>query len=223
MATMRTTRWWWIRHAPVINPSGNVYGRTDLEADCTNLAAVTAVARRLPADAVWLATPLRRTQATAAALRAAHPAPGPGAPQIEPDLIEQNFGAWQGRSYAEIGAYGQGAGGSGHRFWLTGPAVVPPEGESFMAVIDRVGPAIRRLTAAHAGRDIVAVVHGGTIRAALAEALALSPETALAFAVDPLSLTRIDHVEAAAPGHDWKVSVLNWPPLDRMGSAHAVA
>jgi alpha-ribazole phosphatase len=40
------------------------------------------------------------------------------------------------------------------------------------------------------------VIHSGTVRAALAIALGIAPESALSFRVDPLSLTRIDHVES---------------------------
>ena len=53
---------------------------------------------------------------------------------------------------------------------------------------------IERLTAAHAGGDIIAVAHGGTIRAAIALALGLGPEQGMAVTIDNLSLTRLDHV-----------------------------
>ena len=28
-----TTRWWWVRHAPVRNDGGNIYGQSDLACD----------------------------------------------------------------------------------------------------------------------------------------------------------------------------------------------
>ena len=43
--------------------------------------------------------------------------------------------------------------------------------------------------------DLVLVVHSGTIRAVLAIALDLTPDSALRFVIDPLSLTRIDRLE----------------------------
>lgn len=121
---IRTTRWWWIRHAPVINPSGRIYGQRDVLADTSNATAFCALAARLPDDAVWLATPLQRTQATAKAIHAAMNGRMPPAPEIEPAFIEQNFGDWQGLSYEDIGAYGRvrpgtkGIGVEGHRYWL---------------------------------------------------------------------------------------------------------
>ena len=75
--------------------------------------------------------------------------------------------------------------------------------------IARVAPAIDRLTAEHAGADIVAVAHGGTIRAALAVALGLDPESALSFATETLSLTRLDHIADDRDGASWRVSTVN--------------
>jgi alpha-ribazole phosphatase len=99
------------------------------------------------------------------------------------------------------------------RFWLAPAHAVPPGGESFVDVIARVSAAVTRLNRTHPGRDIVAVAHGGSIRAALAFALDLDPEAALAFSIDPLSLTRLDHVDGPGAGHGWRVSTVNLPPV----------
>ena len=32
------TRWWWVRHAPVIGVNGRIYGQDDLEADTSDAA-----------------------------------------------------------------------------------------------------------------------------------------------------------------------------------------
>ena len=39
------TRWWWIRHAPVSNPRGRIYGATDVPADTTDEATFADVMR----------------------------------------------------------------------------------------------------------------------------------------------------------------------------------
>jgi len=213
-----TTRWWWIRHAPVINPSGRIYGQRDVQADTSNVAAFTALAERVPADAMWLATPLSRTQATAAAIHAKMSGEAPQ-PRIEPAFIEQSFGDWQGMAYEDIGAYGKvrpgakGIGVEGHRFWLAPAHETPPGGESFVDVMRRVSAGIERLTEEHAGRDIVVVAHGGSIRAALAHALSLEPESALAFTIDTLSLSRLDHIQGPGKGNPWRVGPVNLPPV----------
>ena len=92
----------------------------------------------------------------------------------------------------------------------------PPDGESFLDVMARVGPAVARLTAAHRGRDIVAIAHGGSIRAALAIALGIEPERVMSFAIDNCSLTRLDHIsdggDAAGERTCWRVVAVNSPP-----------
>ncbi|HET8727938.1 MAG TPA: histidine phosphatase family protein [Alphaproteobacteria bacterium] len=202
---IRTTRWWWIRHAPVMNPDDHVYGQLDLPADTTDRRLYEALGDRLPRDAVWLTTPLRRTQQTANALM--HAADADVVPVIVPELMEQHFGAWQGRPRDEVYA----ALGARHPFWLSPAETRPPDGESFVDLIGRVRDAVVRLSVDHAGRNIIAVAHGGTIRAALAVALDLAPERALSFMVDPVSLTRIDLL---APDEDalvWRISGINLP------------
>lgn len=208
-ATM--TRWWWIRHAPVTGHDGRIYGNLDVDCDCGDEPLFRALAGSLPADAVWIVTPLSRTRATAAAV-ARHLPAGPEAFHVEPLLAEQDFGGWQGLTYAELAA---GRSGAWHRFWLAPAEEVPPGGESFAALAARVATAIDALTRRHAGRDIVCVSHGGTIRAALAHALAVTPERALSFAVDNCSLTRLDHF-AEEPwraeerlGGSWRIAAVN--------------
>jgi alpha-ribazole phosphatase len=176
-------------------------------------AAFAALAAKLPRDAVWIASPLRRTHMTAAALVAAgadgpDPIPGPDI-AIEPELIEQNFGDWQGVKYSELHAR---RGEEWRGFWLAPADETPPGGESFSAVLRRAQPAILRLNEHYRGRDIVAVSHGGIIRTALALALGLAPANALGFAVDNLSLTRIEHSPQAGGVQGWGVVAVNLPP-----------
>ena len=197
----KTTRWWWIRHAPVRGHDGRLYGRTDVTADYSDTKLISALAARLPAKALWVASPLSRARGTAEVLMKAA---GDSAPlEIEPDLIEQDFGSWQGKTYAEINAE---TGGRMHPLAFAPALTVPEGGESFAAIIPRVRAVIERLTNDHQGRDIVAVAHAGTIRAALAMALDLDAEAALLFAVAPLSLPRLDHLAGAKM---WRVEGVN--------------
>ena len=203
------TRWWWVRHAPVTANQGCCYGQTDFPCEIGDETAFAALARNLPREAVWVASPLQRTHMTAAALIAAG-ADGPSSGLlVEPDFIEQHFGAWQGQRYAELT---NRRGDEWHRFWLAPADETPPGGESFAALTARVHDAVARWNERYPGRDIVSVGHGGTIRAALAQALALSPAAALAFSIDNLSLTRLDHFAepGAAPG--WRIAAVNQPP-----------
>ena len=209
---MTVTRWWWIRHAPV-DSGGRIYGATDLPADCSDIRLFRPLAARLPEPAVWITSSLQRTHQTADAILAERDAALPR-PEIRRDaaLIEQSFGDWHGLTYAELDAL---RGKERQSFWLTMAEEVPPNGESFAQLVERVSAAILRLTDSHAGQDIVAVAHGGTIRAALALALGLSPARALAFSIDNCSLTRIDHFETpqAPDGRAWRVGSVNDGPL----------
>ena len=68
-----TTRWWWIRHAPV-DSGGRIYGQIDLPADCGDAALFRRLAEWLPEKAIWIETPLQRTRQTALAIRDHWPA-----------------------------------------------------------------------------------------------------------------------------------------------------
>ena len=200
------TRWWWVRHAPVTTNKGRIYGQQDVAADCSDESAFAALAQSLPKDAVLATSDLQRTQQTAAAIVEA----GLELPEaiVEPAFREQCFGAWQGMRYDEFDKLRDKL---SHRHWLSPAFERPPDGESFADVIARVVPAVIRITAAHAGRDIVAIGHGGTVRAAVALALGLDPEAVLALSIDTLSMTRLDHIDDDGEGVAWRVVTVNRP------------
>jgi len=202
------TRWWWVRHAPVLGAQARIYGQEDLESDCSDQSTFQNLAMILPSPAIWLVSHLRRTHQTAEAIRRMTDQPH-SPPLITPELAEQHFGDWQGLTFAELEARRDGA---YHRFWLAPARERPPSGESFDDVVTRVDAAIRRLTEEHAGRDIIAVSHGGTIRAALAATLGIDPERALGFQIDNCSITRIDHIDGASEGSAWRVATVNQHP-----------
>ena len=211
---MTQTRWWWIRHAPVTENNGTIYGNQDLNCDCSNHDAFKALALVVPQNAVWVTSNLKRTKQTAQAVQAEMPMSiFPTFIEI-PELQEQSFGDWQGMTHKELGEI---RGDAWHRFWLAPAAEAPPGGESFEALIHRTSSAIDKLNKAHKGRDIIAVTHGGTIRAAVASALSLTPEKALGLTVGNLSLTRLDHYGAEDdpihPHSSWGVDCINAEPL----------
>ena len=193
------TRWWWLRHAPVPCPQGRIHGQLDVACDLSDTEDFRWLAARIPANAVLVESGLIRCRQTAGALEAAGLLLLP--PLIEPDLMEQDFGRWQGRSWLELEAAKDP---DLKDFWCDPAGSAPPGGESFAAMVARVVEAVTRIGRDHAGRDILAIAHAGTIRAALALALDLSPAAALRIAVQPLSLTRID-----ATVDSWRVDGVN--------------
>jgi broad specificity phosphatase PhoE len=203
---MTETRWWWIRHAPVPNAEGRCYGQGDKDCDVSDSESFEGLSNMLPAGAVLVTSDLLRTRKTAAAIAEA----GLDLPEpiAEPSLREQSFGDWQGMKYADIWA----SRGGRHPYWLAPAYERPPAGESFADVLARLAPTVHRLTREHAGRDIVSVGHGGTVRAALSIALGMHPESALTFTVENLSLTRIDHIALPEGGAHWRVVTVNQRP-----------
>ena len=199
------TRWWWVRHAPVREDGGCIYGQKDLGCDTSDSVVFAAVGKILPRDAVWFASNLKRTHQTADAIWNAG-FPRPAMLRQEPALAEQHLGQWQGMNRAAflasrpVGSH-----------WFSAIDEPAPGGESFMDLYTRVRSAILRINAEHAGRDVIAVAHGGTIKAAIGLALAGQPDKGLAFDIDNCSVTRLDHLAGAGHG-SWRIPMVNQQP-----------
>jgi alpha-ribazole phosphatase len=204
---MGETRFWLVRHALVDeNARAILYGVMDVPLCETTLLEQApmyqALARRLPRPAVWKVTPLSRTRRTAEAIFAAgYPR---SEPQVEPDLIEQSLGEWQGLPHAELP---ERLTLPKHAFWPLSGDERPPGGETMNDVIARVGAALERLSVEHRGQDVVIVSHGGAIRAAVAHCLRIGPDNALHLSVQNLSLTGLERHEDG-----WRVVCVNELP-----------
>ena len=211
----KETRWWWVRHAPVVNHGGKIYGQRDVDCDVSNIASFEGLAAKLPRRAVWLTSHLSRTIKTANAILQAGgiSLADPKEFITEQDLAEQSFGDWQNSSWEDLHA----TGGTEYKaFWENPGYKAPPGGESFVDLMARTNLAIRRLNNSYPGRDIVAVTHGGTIRAAIALALKLEPVMALSITVANLTLSRLDFVSNGlyrGQGGVWRVEGINLPPV----------
>jgi alpha-ribazole phosphatase len=199
------TRWWWVRHAPVRSDGGNIYGQKDIACDTSDRFVFEAVAKILPRNAVWYASSLMRTHQTAGAIWAAGFPKPPAMPHIAA-FAEQHLGQWQGMNRTEflasrpVGSH-----------WFADIDVPAPGGESFMDLYHRVKGAIERINVEAAGKDVIAVGHGGTIKAAIGLALGGEPAKGLAFDIDNCSVTRLDHF--ASPSHaSWRLPMVNQQP-----------
>jgi alpha-ribazole phosphatase len=214
------TRWWWVRHAPVPD-TVNIYGQNDVDSDISDRNVFDALARELPRGAAWFTSNLKRTHQTAEAIIEAmiesDPASGTWVPVTE--FAEQHLGEWQGLNRAEFFA---SRANFSHPFWFGPASERAPGGESFDDLYARVAPAIERLSAENINRDIVAVTHGGTIKAAIGHALKLSTDAALAFAIDNCSITRLDQLGAGSESL-WRVVSINHRPWTGMESVRAAA
>jgi alpha-ribazole phosphatase len=200
-----TTRWWWVRHAPVREDNGCIYGQKDLGCDTSDRVVFDAVGKILPRNAAWYASTLKRTHQTADAIFAAgFPKPA-SMPHIK-DFAEQHLGEWQGMNRAAFLA-SRPAGSH----WFAAIDEAAPGGESFMDLYKRTCGAIDRINAEQAGRDVIVVAHGGTIKSAVGLALGGLPEKGLVFDIDNCSVTRLDHIASA--GHNgWRLPMVNQQP-----------
>jgi alpha-ribazole phosphatase len=214
-----TTRWWWVRHAPVREDGGCIYGQKDLGCDTSDRVVFEAVGKILPRNAVWYSSNLKRTHQTAQAIWAAGFPKPHDMPHINA-FAEQHLGEWQGMNRAAflasrpVGSH-----------WFAAIDEAAPGGESFMDLYNRTCGAIERINAEQAGRDVIAVAHGGTIRAAVGLALGNLPETGLAFDIDNCSVTRLDHF-ATPDKNIWRFPMVNqqpWMADPRHAAMHQLA
>lgn len=129
------------------------------------------VARQGPWDRV-ISSPLQRCARFAEELGARLGLPV----EIESDLRELHFGAWEGRSAAalmETDADDLG------RFWSDPYGFTPPDGEPVERFAERVLTAVSRLRQRYAGQRVLLVSHGGVMKVLLARARGLPREQLL--------------------------------------------
>jgi alpha-ribazole phosphatase len=200
-----TTRWWWVRHAPVRSDGGNIYGQKDIVCDTGDREVFEAVAKILPRHAVWYASNLQRTHQTAEAIWATG-FPKPETMTKVAAFAEQHLGQWQGMNRAAFLA-SRPPGSS----WFADIAEPAPGGESFLDLYNRVSESIYRITTENAGRDVIAVAHGGTIKAAIGLALGGQPDKGLAFDIDNCSVTRLDRYVSDSVT-TWRLPMVNQQP-----------
>ncbi|MBM7060724.1 alpha-ribazole phosphatase family protein [Pseudomonas sp. UL073] len=155
---------------------GNVFrGSLDDELSAVGWAQMRAAVAGRSWDVI-VSSPLQRCARFAAELaeRLAVPL------QLESDLRELHFGAWEGRSAAALMEEQAELLG---QFWADPYGHTPPDGEPLLQFAARVGSAVQRLAQQHAGRRVLLVSHGGVMRLLLAQAQGLPREQLLSVAV----------------------------------------
>lgn len=125
-------------------------------------AAARYLAERGGIDAV-ISSPLERARVTA---EAAASALGLDV-TIEADLIETDFGKWEGLTFGEAAELDPDL----HSRWLRDTSLAPPDGESFDEVAHRVRRARNRIIAEHGDATVLVVSHVTPIKTILRLAL----------------------------------------------------
>jgi len=96
--------------------------------------------------------------------------------QLEKDLQELHFGAWEGQSALALMETDAEALG---QFWADPYSFTPPQGEPVVEFSARVLAAVARLHTAYAGERVLLISHGGVMRLLLAQARGLPREQLL--------------------------------------------
>jgi ribonuclease H / adenosylcobalamin/alpha-ribazole phosphatase len=104
---------------------------------------------------------------------------------VDDDLIETDFGAWEGLTFAEAAEHDPEL----HRRWRRDTSTEPPGGESFDHVNQRVRQARDRIVADHGGSTVLVVSHVTPIKMLLREALDAGPGILYRLHLDLASLS----------------------------------
>ncbi len=104
---------------------------------------------------------------------------------VDDDLIETDFGAWEGLTFSEAAEKDPGL----HRKWLRDTSVTPPDGESFDSVAERVQRVRGRIISEHAGETVLVVSHVTPIKTLLRLALDAGPGILYRLHLDLASLS----------------------------------
>ena len=131
-----------------------------------------------------VSSPLRRCAEFARALARQRSMPL----TLDPRLAEMHFGAWEGRSAAELMSADPEALA---RFWHNPAAHAPPGAEPLTRFAARVLEAWHGIVRAHPGRRVLLVTHGGVIRAILCHVLRRPIERLLELDVGHAALHRV--------------------------------
>ena len=145
-------------------------------------ALAAELAARGGADVI-VASPLRRTQQTAAIVAQQVKAPV----VLEADFAECSFGEWDGLTFAEVQ----------HRWpsqvdeWLASTQVAPPGGESFADVRERVMRGRRRVAEDYPGQRVVVVSHVTPIKVLVSLAIDAPLRSLFRMELAPCSITTL--------------------------------
>jgi broad specificity phosphatase PhoE len=174
-----------VRHGSTAHsPERRFSGRNTLPLSELGERQAEALAGRAPSFgdvAAVISSPLRRTTQTAEAIAAVLGREV----QTNEDLVEIDFGTWEGLSFAEV----RDSDPESLSAWLTVPDDAPPGGESFASLVRRVRRARDAMITAYPGQTVVVVTHVTPIKALLQLALDIAPTPLFRMQLDTASVS----------------------------------
>jgi broad specificity phosphatase PhoE/ribonuclease HI len=156
------------------NPALTELGRRQADAAAAYLAGQSGIA-------AVITSPLQRAYDTAAAAAKALSVDV----AVDEDLIETDFGAWEGLTFTEAAQRDPEL----HARWLRDTSVDPPGGESFDTVAHRVRRARNRIIAEYGDATVLLVSHVTPIKTVLRMALDAGPAILYRLHLDLASLS----------------------------------
>lgn len=159
------------------NPPLTDVGRAQADAAARRLAKVEGLT-------AVVSSPLERARETARAVATATGAEL----SWDDDLIETDFGAWEGLTFTEAAERDPDV----HRRWLGDPSVPTPGGESFDQVHHRVRRARNAIVSRFGGANVVVVSHVTPIKCLLRMALDVGPSLLFRLHLDLASLSVVE-------------------------------
>jgi probable phosphoglycerate mutase len=188
--TAPPTRLLLVRHGETtLNAEHRYSGRRDVPLSDRGRDQAAAVARRVaglaPRVAAVVSSPLGRCTATAAAVAAAV-----GDPPVvtEPDLVEYDFGEWEGLTLAEV----RDRWPAELDAWLASTSVALPGGESLQQVAKRVRRVVATLRESYPEAAVVVVSHVWPLKLMLRDALAAGDAFLHRLWLTPAGLSVVD-------------------------------
>ncbi|WP_460845561.1 bifunctional RNase H/acid phosphatase [Phytohabitans suffuscus] len=185
------TRLLLVRHGATAFTAQRRYsGRGDVPLSDTGLAQARATAARVkalaPTVAAIVTSPLVRCMRTAEVI--AGTLGGEVPVEVEPDLVECDFGEWEGRTFSEVRAQWPDEMDA----WLGSTEEAPPGGESFRAVATRVRRVVATLHKGYPESTLVVVSHVSPLKILLRDALAAGDAFLHRLYLDPAGLSIVD-------------------------------
>lgn len=191
-----------LRHGKVEGEAA-LYGHTDVLLSIQGRSQLENAIEKVHAEFVIdniTASPLLRCAIAAEEFSAKYQTPL----QLDPQVKEMHFGAWDGIPFAAMDNQWQQL----EAFWTSPYSTHPPGGETLAAFAERVIGAWENLTTKNSGQHTLIVCHGGVIRVILAHILQIDWRNANLFKqlhIDFASTTRIEiaDYEGALPVVKW--------------------
>jgi broad specificity phosphatase PhoE len=182
------TRLWLISHASTAAQRSATFADANEPLDARGLAEANAYAQR-SRFAFDGAREVRALTSPAACARDTAQALGLNA-TVAVELAETDYGEWRRARVADIAMQAPQA----LEAWLRDPAAAPPRGESFEAVIARVGAWLDALANDHpADLTVIAITHAAVLRAALIHALHAPAAVFTQIEIAPLAMIELRH------------------------------